>query len=250
MTIQKMHWRGLTMTGLAEAAKGAGDRAGKAIDAALEFVAASTERIAAMESGAVAGRDRPTLESLLAQCDPNAQRTDEEQVWLDMAPVGREFGSPDYERLMEEDARTIQVNLTRLVSKCRGLYDSQKDPLDRKMRRGAVNVQAALKELGFDVTVEDAAAVWIRHSKSLCAGWMAGAEDVTHAKWTLISFCRLGTDDFSTCAGIKSRARSSHGEPASDQRKQRAAKRGDVGGAAYFGNCLHFQFRAFHAQVP
>ena len=49
MTIQKMHWRGLTMTGLAEAAKGAGDRAGKAIDAALEFVAASTERIAAFE---------------------------------------------------------------------------------------------------------------------------------------------------------------------------------------------------------
>ncbi len=196
MTIQKMHWRGLTITGLADAAKVAADSAGAAIDAALKFVDASTERIAAKESGAVAGRDRPTLESLLAQCDPNAQRPDEEQVWLDMAPVGREFGSPDYERLMEEDARTIQVNLTRLVSKCRGLYDSQKDPLDRKMRRGAVNVQAALKELGFDVTVEDAAAVWVRHSKSLCAGWMAGAEDVTHAKWTLISYCRLDTDDF------------------------------------------------------
>lgn len=26
-------------------------------------------------------------------------RSAEEQAWLDMAPVGREFGSPDYERL-------------------------------------------------------------------------------------------------------------------------------------------------------
>lgn len=27
------------------------------------------------------------------------QRSAEEQAWLDVAPVGREFGSPDYERL-------------------------------------------------------------------------------------------------------------------------------------------------------
>ncbi|MDP3755990.1 hypothetical protein [Polaromonas sp.] len=26
-------------------------------------------------------------------------RSEEEQAWLDVAPVGREFGSPDYERL-------------------------------------------------------------------------------------------------------------------------------------------------------
>lgn len=26
-------------------------------------------------------------------------RPEEEQAWLDMAPIGREFGSPDYERL-------------------------------------------------------------------------------------------------------------------------------------------------------
>lgn len=32
-------------------------------------------------------------------------RTPEEQAWLDMAPVGCEFGSPDYERLMAEEAR-------------------------------------------------------------------------------------------------------------------------------------------------
>lgn len=142
------------------------------------------------------GLARPSLMSLLAQCDPNVPRSREEQGWLDIAPVGREFGSPDYERLMEEDSGNIQVNLMRLVSKCRGLYDSQKDPLNKKMCKDAANVQAALKELGLDVTVEEAAAVWVRHSNSMCAGWMAGAETVKHAKLALISYCALGTDDF------------------------------------------------------
>lgn len=31
------------------------------------------------------------------------QASDEERAWLDMAPVGREFGSPDYERLTALD---------------------------------------------------------------------------------------------------------------------------------------------------
>jgi hypothetical protein len=31
------------------------------------------------------------------------QASDEEKAWLDMAPVGREFGSPDYERLTALD---------------------------------------------------------------------------------------------------------------------------------------------------
>lgn len=30
-------------------------------------------------------------------------RSKEEQAWLDVAPVGREFGSPDYERLQALD---------------------------------------------------------------------------------------------------------------------------------------------------
>ncbi len=196
MIIEKMHWRGLTMTGLADTAKGAADRAGAAIDDAMAFIAASNKRIAAKESGAAAGRDRTSLESLLAQCDPSVPRSKEEQEWLDMAPVGREFGSPDFERLMEEDAKNLQVNLTRLVNKCRGCYDPEKDPLDKKMRKDAVNVQAALKELGLDVTVKDAASVWVRHSNSMCAGWMAGAETVKRAKLTLIAYCAFGTDDF------------------------------------------------------
>lgn len=36
-------------------------------------------------------RPRYTLAELLAQCDPSAPRTDEEQAWLDDEPVGREI---------------------------------------------------------------------------------------------------------------------------------------------------------------
>jgi len=147
------------------------------------------------------GLGRPPLKSLLAQCGPKVPRSKEEQEWLDMVPVGREFGSPNYERLMQEDSDKIQTNLRHLAAKCRGLYDTQSDPLgDKKMRKVAANVQVALKELGFDVTIEDAAAVWVRHSNSLCAGWMADAETVEYAKLTLVSFCALGTDDFMRAA--------------------------------------------------
>lgn len=34
---------------------------------------------------------------------PQQQASDEDRAWLDMAPVGREFGSPDYERLTALD---------------------------------------------------------------------------------------------------------------------------------------------------
>lgn len=34
---------------------------------------------------------------------PQHQASDEEKAWLDMAPVGREFGSPDYECLTALD---------------------------------------------------------------------------------------------------------------------------------------------------
>ena len=36
-------------------------------------------------------RHRYTLEELLAQCDPNAKITDEEQQWLETKPVGGEL---------------------------------------------------------------------------------------------------------------------------------------------------------------
>lgn len=38
-------------------------------------------------------RRRYTLQELLAQCDPTASRHPDEQMWLDMEPVGRELGA-------------------------------------------------------------------------------------------------------------------------------------------------------------
>ena len=32
-----------------------------------------------------------TLEELLSQCDPNAKMTEEDRVWLNLAPVGKEL---------------------------------------------------------------------------------------------------------------------------------------------------------------
>ncbi|MBI5444211.1 MAG: antitoxin [Deltaproteobacteria bacterium] len=36
-------------------------------------------------------RPHYSLEELLAQCDPTAERTEEEREWLDAPPVGREI---------------------------------------------------------------------------------------------------------------------------------------------------------------
>jgi antitoxin ChpS len=44
-------------------------------------------------------KPRYTLDELLAQSDFAAPRTEEEQAWLDMAPVGREFGSAEFDEL-------------------------------------------------------------------------------------------------------------------------------------------------------
>jgi hypothetical protein len=65
------------------------------------------------------GLARPALKSLLAECDPTVPRSIEEQAWLDMAPVGREFGSPDYDRLMRENfERAIRASVEE-VKKCK-----------------------------------------------------------------------------------------------------------------------------------
>ena len=46
------------MSALADASRGAADRAGVAIDDALDFIAASNKRIASMEAKAVKGQSR------------------------------------------------------------------------------------------------------------------------------------------------------------------------------------------------
>ncbi len=49
----------------------------------------------AIESGCLVvepqSRHRYTLDELLAQCDPKAPRSEEEQEWLDSKPVGGEI---------------------------------------------------------------------------------------------------------------------------------------------------------------
>ncbi len=51
--------------------------------------------------------------SFAPRCDPDPLRSEEEQAWENMAPVGMEFGSPDFERLMYEsvdDLKARKVN--------------------------------------------------------------------------------------------------------------------------------------------
>ena len=46
-----------------------------------------------VENGALvieAARQRPTLDELLAQCDPSGPMSADEQAWLNELPVGRE----------------------------------------------------------------------------------------------------------------------------------------------------------------
>lgn len=36
----------------------------------------------------------------------------EDSAWENMVPVGREFGSPDYDRLMQQDFNDLRSNLS------------------------------------------------------------------------------------------------------------------------------------------
>lgn len=53
------------------------------------------------------GLTRESLTILLTRFNPNSPRAGEEQAWLNMVPVGREFGSPDYDRLAAEDMKNV-----------------------------------------------------------------------------------------------------------------------------------------------
>ena len=94
-----------------------------------------------------------------------------------------------------QDFNDLNSNLTSLIDKCRDMFMDSHAPADADERKDAVNVQIALFELGHDVSVAVAAAVWRHHSNSLMAGWMLGAETVASAKRTLIADCaRKPTD--------------------------------------------------------
>lgn len=54
------------------------------------------------------GLVRESLESLLSKFDPNVPRSAEEQAWLDMAPVGMEFGSPEFEKQIRKALKEVK----------------------------------------------------------------------------------------------------------------------------------------------
>jgi hypothetical protein len=98
----------------------------------------------------------------------------EELEWLNATPVGREFGSPDYEKLMEQDRKEFQSNLSNLIKVCRDLADAKTGDVAPEERQVAVNVQIALQEFGQPVSLEVAAEVWRHHSNSMMAGLLDG----------------------------------------------------------------------------
>ena len=115
-------------------------------------------------------------------------RSAEEQPWLDMAPVGREFGSPDYERFVEQDRAEFQTNLSSLIKVSSDLAEARVGDVAADKRQDAVNVQIALQELGQRVSLEVAAEVWRHYSNSLMACWMSGTETIASAKMTLFFY--------------------------------------------------------------
>ena len=130
-------------------------------------------------------------------------RSAEDYEWLNVSPVGREFGSPDYDRLMQKDHDDFMSNLSSLVDECRDSCKDSGDPSDPDERKDAVNVQIALHELGHDVSVAVAAAMWIHYSNSLMAGWMLGAETVASAKKTLWVYCMRNPTDFVNASNLR-----------------------------------------------
>lgn len=113
----------------------------------------------------------------------------EDREWDSMAPVGREFGSTDYERLMQEDSLDLKRALTELISRGQAAVAAKSQPVDPNELSDAHNVQTALREWGHEVDVLVAASVWRSYSHSLRAQWLSGAETVSAAKLTLFYYC-------------------------------------------------------------
>jgi hypothetical protein len=113
-----------------------------------------------------------------------------QDAWDQSPPVGREFGSPDYERLTQEDAAKFKLDLQAWIKDSEQYIGCEGFDYDLKeFASAAHNIQLALHELGQDVSVEVAASVWIHYSQSLCASWMAGAETVASAARALYLNC-------------------------------------------------------------
>ena len=108
-----------------------------------------------------------------------------------MAPVGREFGSPDYERLMQEDSLDLRLRLAELISRGQASVTGKSQPVDPSELSDALNIQAALRDWGHEVSAQVAASVWRSYSSSLKADWLSGAETVSAAKRALFYYCSM-----------------------------------------------------------
>jgi hypothetical protein len=113
--------------------------------------------------------------------------SDEDVAWDSMIPVGRELGSPDFDRLMDEDAKEFASDLARWIQHSHATHGVLH--LEEDEASDARNVQRALHELGQDVTIDVAASVWKQYSQSVAASWMTGAETVQSAARTLFQHC-------------------------------------------------------------
>lgn len=113
--------------------------------------------------------------------------SDEDLAWDSMVPIGRELGSPDFDKLMEQDAKEFASYLARWIQHSHASHGTLR--LDDDEASDARNVQRALHELGQDVTMDVAAAVWKQYSLSLAASWMSGADTVQSAARALYLNC-------------------------------------------------------------
>jgi hypothetical protein len=89
------------------------------------------------------------------------------------------------------------------VQACRDSCQDSEVPSDPDECKDAVNVQIALHELGQDVSIAVAAAVWRHHSNSLMAGWILGAETVASAKIALWAYCMRNPMDFVNASNLR-----------------------------------------------
>lgn len=78
--------------------------------------------------------------------------------------------------------------LTGAVSDATGSHSSDY-PFDEIERAEAANVQAALRMLGHEVSISDAAGLWENYSFHLQAGWITGAETVKSAGECIRHYC-------------------------------------------------------------
>lgn len=136
-------------------------------------------------------RKRKVTQLLYARLHHSAFRwsSAEDRAWDTMAPVGREFGSPEYERLMQQDELEFKMRLAELVARGQAAVARINQLEEPDELSDALNIQAALRDWGHEVSAQVAASVWRSYSSSLKANWLSGAETVSAAKRVLFYSC-------------------------------------------------------------